>query len=147
VIQGSLARAAFGARSVGALCVGLVVLGLGGGACNRNPAAPDVPPTADFVFNPVSPIVAGQTRVTFNASASHSTDATISKYLWDFGDGSGQQNLGVSPLHVFPVVGTCEIVTYAVQLTVVDSDNLQASANHDVQVTNLPLPNSKACPN
>jgi PKD repeat protein len=144
VIQRKPARTAFGARSAAAFA--LLAFGLGGLGCNRNPAAPSVPPVADFIFNPVSPIVAGQTRVTFDASSSHSSDATITKYLWNFGDGSGQQNLGANPVHVFPVTTTCQIVAYAVQLTVIDSANLQDSVNHEVQVEDLPLPNSKSCP-
>jgi len=125
--------------------VAAAVLVLGTPACRRLPTAANVPPSADFDFNPVAPIYAGQTKVTFNAAPSKDTDGSIVAYLWDFGDGTPQQNLGVTTVHVFPVVGTCILATYSVRLTVVDNQNAQTSVDHTVTVTDLPLPNSPIC--
>ena len=123
-----------------AIAISSAVLG-----CRRTPVAPNVPPVAEFTFNPVAPVFAGQTQVLFNASGSEDSDGSIATYLWNFGDGTPQQGLGVSPVHVFPVVGTCVNVTYSVLLTVVDNQNAQTTASHEITVTNLPDPKSPAC--
>lgn len=113
--------------------------------CNEQPTAPNVPPTAAFIFNPVSPVYAGQTTVTFNATGSADRDGTIGTYIWDFGDGS-PGTLGPIVMHVFPdTEATCTLIVYAVLLTVVDTQGAQGSIPHTVTVTELPDPRSPEC--
>jgi PKD repeat protein len=116
-------------------------------ACEDLPAAPNIPPTASFIFNPVSPINAGETAVTFNAVGSRDSDGSISSYNWTWGDGTPEQST-TSPtiVHVFAdTPGRCILVTYAVLLTVVDDKGDSASASQQVTVTELPVPGSTAC--
>jgi len=99
--------------------------------------APNVVPMAAFVFSPVSPILAGQTQVTFNASESVDSDGRIAAYTWDFGDTSAQQTSTVPTItHVFPVTtSTCVDITYTVLLTVTDNAGGQASFSNTISVT------------
>ena len=115
--------------------------------CEDLPAAPNIPPTASFIFNPVAPIVAGETPVTFNASGSRDSDGTIATYNWSWGDGTPEQST-TSPtiVHVFadtPV--RCVDVTYAVLLTVVDDKGASGSASQQVTVTEVPVAGSAQC--
>ncbi len=96
---------------------------------------PNLPPTASFVFNPAAPIVAGQTTVAFNASASRDADGTISRYVWDFGDGTPQVTAATATTtHVFPRVAAVP-TTYTVLLTVVDDVGDRGSASQNVVVS------------
>lgn len=108
---------------------------------------PNVPPSASFIFSPVSPVYAGITAVSFNASASRDSDGKIATYLWDFGDGTGEQSAsGPTLTHVFPdTAATCLDVTYTVLLTVVDNAGERASASQQIKVTELPLPTATEC--
>jgi len=115
-------------------------------ACEDLPAAPNVPPSATFIFNPVSPITAGETPVTFNASGSRDSDGQIASYVWNFGDGSEQSSDGPTFVHVFPdTAARCLEITYAVLLTVVDDKNDRAVASQQVKVIEAPVPGSAAC--
>jgi len=98
---------------------------------------PNVPPSATFIFSPVSPILAGSTSVVFNASGSRDSDGRIASYLWDFGDGSPPQNVdGPVTSHVFPDrPATCVQIVYAVLLTVVDEKGERDTASQNVTVT------------
>jgi PKD repeat protein len=116
-------------------------------ACEKLPAAPNIPPTASFIFNPVSPINAGETPVSFNASGSRDSDGTIASYDWNWGDGTPEQST-TSPtiVHVFAdTPAGCVEVTYAVLLTVVDDKGDTATASQQVRVIELPVPGSAAC--
>jgi hypothetical protein len=98
---------------------------------------PNIPPTASFIYSPVSPIFAGQTVVVFNASASRDPDGRVATYTWNFGDGTPPQS-GDGPVtsHVFPnTPATCLVVTYAVLLTAIDDRGEQGTATSNVQVT------------
>lgn len=112
----------------------LLVLAVSLPACE---ALPNVPPTASFIYSPVSPIVAGSTSVVFNASASADSDGRIVSYVWDFGDGSPAQTVdGPVTTHVFPDrPSTCIQFVYAVLLTVVDDKGDRATASQNVGVT------------
>jgi PKD repeat protein len=115
--------------------------------CENLPAAPNIPPVASFIFNPVSPINAGETPVNFNAVGSHDSDGTIASYNWSWGDGSPDQTT-TSPTIVHVFVDTparCIDVTYAVLLTVVDDKGGTGSASQQVTVTELPAPGSSGC--
>ena len=116
-------------------------------SCEDLPAAPNIPPTASFIFNPVSPIVAGETPVSFNAAGSRDSDGTIASYVWSFGDGTPEQST-TSPtlVHVFADTAVrCVDVTYAVLLTVVDDKGDTGTASQQVKVTEQPAPGSAAC--
>jgi PKD repeat protein len=115
--------------------------------CEKLPAIPNVPPVASFIYTPVSPINAGQTPVTFNASASRDSDGQVTSYIWNFGDGTPEES-AASPVatHVFPDTSArCLEITYAVLLTVVDNQGDRGSASQTVKVTELPVPGSADC--
>lgn len=137
------------AEAPGALALGFLLLPLAVAACQQLPAAPDVnkPPTASFFFTPVSPIYAGITAVTFNASASRDDDGRVTSYAWNFGDGSAPQTAdGPLVTHTFPDTDArCVIVTYGVSLTVTDDKGAPAVTSVPVAVTELPLPTSQEC--
>ena len=82
-------------------------------------------PVAAFAFSPNSPTV-GQS-VSFNASASSDSGATITGYSWSFGD--GKTGSGVTVAHAYSATGT-----YAVKLTVTDSAGKTSSVTHTVTV-------------
>ncbi len=133
----------------GARWLGLIALPLLVAACQQLPAAPEVnkPPTASFFFTPISPIYAGSTPVTFNASGSRDDDGRVVSYTWNFGDGSAPQTTD-SPLlnHVFPdTPATCVIITYGVSLTVTDDKGATDLTSLPVAVTELPVPTSPEC--
>jgi PKD repeat protein len=116
-------------------------------SCEDLPAAPNIPPTATFIFNPVSPIIAGETPVSFNAVGSRDSDGTIASYNWSWGDGTPDQST-TSPtiVHVFADTAVrCVDVTYAVLLTVVDDKGDSGSASEQVRVTEVPVAGSGSC--
>jgi PKD repeat protein len=110
---------------------------------------PNIPPVATFIFSPVSPIVAGQINVVFNASGSNDADGSVRSYTWDFGDGTGAvRTEGPTTTHVFPDTPlTCIEVVYSVLLTVEDDGGAVGSASQQVRVVELPAPSSLACAN
>lgn len=130
-------------RAAGTGLLALVVMV----GCEKLPAIPNEPPTASFIFTPVSPVNAGQTVVTFNASASRDPDGKIVAYIWNFGDGSPEETRSTPTLtHLFPdTPAECLEITYAVLLTVVDDGGDRASASQTVKVTELPVPTSEEC--
>lgn len=117
------------------------------GACDKLPEAPNQPPSASFIYTPVSPILAGLTQVVFNATASRDPDGQIRSYVWNFGDGTPEQAL-TAPVttHVFPDTPfTCLEVIYNVLLTVVDDQGDPGSSSQTVKVIELPIPTSPEC--
>lgn len=128
------------------IAVGLAGLILAYG-CEKLPEIPNLPPTASFVYSPVSPIIAGGTIVTFNASGSRDSDGRVTSYSWDFGDGTPQErNEGPTVTHVFPdTPATCQETVYTVLLTVQDDGGDTGTANQQVKVTELPAPTSLEC--
>lgn len=117
------------------------------GACEKLPEAPNQPPNASFVYSPVSPIVAGESVVAFNGSASTDSDGSVATYAWDFGDGTAAQSSSSPTIgHVFPdTANTCMEMVYTVQLTVTDDQGDKGFASAQVRVTELPWPNSAEC--
>ena len=134
-----------GIRNLSPLLLLLLVVVTPG--CEDLPAAPNIPPTASFIFNPVSPINAGETPVSFNAVGSSDPDGTIASYVWSWGDGTPEQST-TSPTitHVFadtPV--RCVNVVYAVLLTVIDNEGGNGSASQQATVTEVPIAGSAQC--
>lgn len=124
----------------------LVVFVAGCASGSTAPVTPNVPPVAQFVFNPVSPIFAGQTTVVFNAVGSTDPDGTITSYTWNFGDGTALETTQVAAVtHVFPKTSHCVDITYAVLLTVTDDKGTPNTASNTATVTNLPIPGSVQC--
>lgn len=134
-------------RNLGFVAVVLALLGTGCEKLPDLPTPPNLPPIVSFIFTPVSPIYAGQTNVTFNASPSHDSDGNIVLYVWNFGDGTAEQSsAGPVITHVFPdTAERCTLVTYAVLMTAVDDQNGRASASQNVTVIELPAPTSLEC--
>jgi len=115
--------------------------------CEKLPDIPNVPPTASFVYSPVSPINSRQTVVTFIASGSTDTDGHIASYTWNFGDGSAEETRTTPTItHLFPdTPATCLEIVYTVLLTVTDDQGAKASASQTARVTELPPPTSIDC--
>jgi len=90
---------------------------------------PNKDPVADFYYSPEDP-VSGES-VYFNASASTDEDGTITKYFWDFGDGS--TGLGKTTKHQFQL-GTFSTRTFVVTLTVYDNEERSNSVSKWVKV-------------
>jgi PKD repeat protein len=131
---------------MGRLCL-LLVFPLLLVACEDLPEAPNIPPTASFIFNPVAPIIAGETPVTFNATGSRDSDGTVGTYVWNWGDGTPEQST-TSPTitHVFvDTPARCVEAIYAVQLTVVDDKGDSSSSSLQVTVIEAPAPGSAGC--
>ena len=135
-----------GIRNLSALLL-LFPLALFAPSCEKLPDAPNIPPTAAFIYNPVAPINAGQTTVTFTAVGSHDTDGTIASFDWTWGDGTPEQTT-TSPTatHVFADTPLrCINATYSVLLTVTDNKGDTGTASQQVTVTELPEPGSLEC--
>ncbi len=81
------------------------------------------PPRASFRFSPASPVV-GQ-NVSFDATPSSDPNrsASITSYVWRFGDGSTQR--GPTPNHRYDRPGT-----YTAELVVADTREASASTTH-----------------
>jgi PKD repeat protein len=90
--------------------------------------AANVPPVADFTYNPMNPIE--KEMVTFN-SASYDSDGTIEAYAWYI---DGQKVGSDSTMtNTFDRAGT-----YTVMLTVTDNDGASSSKTKSVVVRQLP---------
>jgi len=90
----------------------------------------NVMPVADFTYSPMDPI--SDETVYFNASASYDPDGNISRYTWDFGDGSSAN--GIKPSHKFDV-GEFTSKTYTVNLTVYDNLGAHHTTFQQITVT------------
>ncbi len=78
-------------------------------------------PVAAFSATP------GRLQVSVDATASSDADGTVTGFDWDFGDGA--TGTGATASHDYAAAGT-----FAVKLTVTDSDGAVASVTHDVVV-------------
>lgn len=78
--------------------------------------APNQGPTASFAAS------GGAGTVAFDGSASSDPDGTVSRYDWDFGDGTAVRDGGAAPSHTYAASGT-----YPVTLTVTDSEGCSDS--------------------
>jgi parallel beta-helix repeat protein len=82
-------------------------------------------PTANFGYAP--PAIFANQKVTFDASTSYDPDGAITKYDWDFGDGT--KGSGVIITHSYTAQGK-----YNVVLTVTDDDSLTNSKSNEITV-------------
>ncbi len=76
---------------------------------------PNQGPVAAFTGTP-NPVLRGET-VNFNAGTSADSDGSVTRYDWDFGDGTILENGGPTPHHTYSFGGT-----YTVTLTVTDNE-------------------------
>jgi PKD repeat protein len=129
-----------------ALVLVLAVLALPG--CEQLPPIPNAPPSASFVYSPVSPIISGQSAIVFIASGSTDSDGTITSYTWNFGDGTPEETRNTpTTTHVFPdTPAICLEIVYTVLLTVTDDQGGKGSTSQTARVTELPAPGSALCP-
>ncbi len=88
-------------------------------------------PVAVFNFSPVYP-ESGET-VYFNASESYDNDGNITRYSWDFGDGSSGG--GLKSTHVYDT-GSSYYKTFTVTLTVYDNNGANDSTSKTISVSN-----------
>jgi PKD repeat protein len=90
-------------------------------------------PTADFVSSPNNP--EAPAIINFNADTSHATVGhSLTRFVWNFGDGSGNVTGTSLMVHTFSIAGT-----YTVALTVFDDVGQQAITTKQVTVgTGLP---------
>ncbi len=100
-----------------------LLIGLLMGGC----VTPALLPVAVFTFSSTS----GESSliVTFDASGSQAPDGTISKYAWDFGDGTTGGEMITAHLYQTDVEGT-----YTVTLQITDHLSQQASVTAEVTV-------------
>ncbi len=89
---------------------------------------PNVPPTANFTFSPLSGLF--PLPVSFNAGSSRDSDGQIVSYAWDFGDGASGS--GVQANHVYQRRNR-----FIITLTVTDDDGATATATGEVEVFGL----------
>ncbi|MGB5474072.1 MAG: PKD domain-containing protein [Gammaproteobacteria bacterium] len=98
------------------------------GSGNVDPAAANLPPTADA--NGPYTGTTGQ-PVTFDGTGSSDSDGTIASYAWTFGDGGN--GTGVSPTHTYTSAGT-----FTVTLTVTDNAGATDSATSTATIAAAP---------
>lgn len=99
---------------------------------------PNMPPVVDFAFFPNTP--SNNTPVRFSTLNPDNTSkiqvfggATITRWLWDFGDGQIQDTVApaayVDPVHAFNVKGTIKV-----RLTIFDSSGQQAFREKNISI-------------
>ncbi|GBC77118.1 Microbial collagenase [bacterium HR08] len=85
------------------------------------------PPSAQFTFRPQNPRPTQQ--VTFDASASSSPNGALTRYAWNFGDGTERETTQPTVQHAYASEGR-----YTVRLTVTDVFGMTASAEQQLVV-------------
>lgn len=103
------------------------------GCLNQSPPPEEnKPPIADFTIskNPVNE----KEAVNFNAINSKDIDGRITKWLWDFGDGT-QAFDKIEISHIFESGGI-----YTITLTVIDNKGKENSKQQTIRVNYLPKP-------
>lgn len=92
----------------------------------RNITVKNTPPEPHFIFNPNHPST-GELVDFRDESTDH--DGRLTKYSWDFGDGSGSN--GENPTHRYKKAGT-----YNVLLTVTDDDEAARTFSKNIKIKN-----------
>jgi len=104
--------------------------GLGGvGSVVVNFSVIDRPPVANFTYYPTTPKI--NENVEF-VSLSYDPDGDISKYVWNFGDGSELITTNPTVSHKYTKPGN-----YLVKLTVFDAYNLSSSISKYITLTGI----------
>ncbi len=85
------------------------------------------PPSAQFTFRPQNP--RPTQRVTFDASTSSSPNGTLTRYAWNFGDGTERETTQPIVQHAYTSEGR-----YTVRLTVTDAFGMTASTEQQLVV-------------
>ncbi|MCS6807020.1 MAG: right-handed parallel beta-helix repeat-containing protein [Blastocatellia bacterium] len=85
------------------------------------------PPSVRFTFTPQTPRPAQ--RVTFDASGSSSPNGALTRYVWNFGDGTERQANQPTIQHTYASEGR-----YTIRLTVTDALGMTASAERTLVV-------------
>jgi len=85
----------------------------GENSITKNITVVNAPPSADFSYTPLNPVV--NDTISFDAGASVDYDGSIVSYAWDFGDGN--TSTGKTTSHVYSSSGK-----YTVTLTITDND-------------------------
>jgi PKD repeat protein len=118
--------------SAGQFTVTLSVTDNSGGSSTTNTTIRvNTPPSADFSFNPSSPIAA---QVVQFHSIAIDVDGSVVSLGWDFGDANGTAS-GADVNYSFAAIGT-----YSVTLTATDNDGGSTVMVHQVAVANgLPV--------
>ena len=93
-------------------------------------SAPSGPQPPVARFNVSASTVDPQVTVTFDATSSSATNATIVSYAWTFGDSSA--GTGATTTHAYTRSGL-----FTVTLNVTDNQSLSSTAVHQVDVRNL----------
>lgn len=94
---------------------------------------PNVPPVANFTFDPASPVWG--VLVGFSAEASYDPEGWPLVYDWDFGDGTVANDAGASVAHTYGQWGT-----YTVSLRVTDVRGATETETQILRVHALPVP-------
>ncbi|MBC7128445.1 MAG: PKD domain-containing protein [Thermoplasmatales archaeon] len=89
----------------------------------------NLPPYADFEFEPASPTDLDQ--IFFNANKSYDLDGSIVNFTWQFGDGN--IGYGINITHKYADNGS-----YLVILTITDNDGKIATKEKSIEVANIP---------
>jgi len=93
----------------------------------------DVPPTADFTWEPENP-TQGQT-ITFDASTSHDPDGYITLYEWDWNNDGVYEESHTSPTATY---SWSDVGNYPVTLQVTDNESTTDTITKTITVENLP---------
>ena len=88
----------------------------------------NVPPVANFSYNPLNPTTADTLQFT---DSSYDLDGSITNWTWNFGDGS--KAYGQNPQHSYANDGT-----YNVTLIITDDDGATATIAKQIKIENVP---------
>jgi PKD repeat protein len=94
---------------------------------------PQMPPVAVLEADPTEGFAPLQVRL--DASQSFDSDGLISKYIWNFGDGSPEKDGAPIESHIFQNPGT-----YQVSLKVIDDTGLESNQTTTIQVNEAYIP-------
>jgi hypothetical protein len=92
-------------------------------------------PTAAFAFSPPGPVAGNSLSFDGSGSTDPNTGAVITKYTWNFGDGTASSGPSPSVSHAYVNPGT-----YTVSLTVADSVAQTAAVSRAVTIAAPPPP-------
>jgi PKD domain/Subtilase family len=98
-------------------------------------------PTAAFAVSPAAPVAGAPVSFDGSGSSDPNAGAVITKYSWNFGDGTASSGASPSVSHGYLNPGT-----YAVTLTVADSLGQTAAVSHLITIAAPPPPATPPTP-